>query len=257
MKKDRICKYCRSSFENIEGRIFSNHVRWCISNPNDTNKNHNNGIDNKLGKLKDFIVECKKCKKEFSTTERSKQFPKKDNYYCSRSCANSRGVRSEETKDKIRLKLQNNDNKKKIQRMNCLYCGGKVKRIKQKYCSRICSGKSKRSLDDGSLKIYRRRCAFNFSLNDFPEEFNFTLIEKYGWYKPANAGNNLNGVSRDHIVSVKFGFENNIDPKIISHPANCQLMRHSDNVSKYDSCGASIKELIKLINIWDKKYTKK
>lgn len=29
MKKDRMCQYCKKEFVQIEGRTFSNHVKWC------------------------------------------------------------------------------------------------------------------------------------------------------------------------------------------------------------------------------------
>ena len=101
---------------------------------------------------------------------------------------------------------------------------------------------------------YKQDSKFNFNLSDFPSEFEFHLIEKYGWYKPKNKGNNLGGVSRDHIYSVNEGFKNNIDPKVISHPANCRLMIHSDNISKNKKSDITIEELLKKIEFWDKKY---
>ena len=56
---------------------------------------------------KEFIVKCKKCGKEFSVIEEDTKFPiKGDKYFCCRSCANSRGKRSQETKDKIRKTLK-------------------------------------------------------------------------------------------------------------------------------------------------------
>lgn len=56
---------------------------------------------------KEFIVKCKKCGKEFSVIEEETKFPiKGDKYFCCRSCANSRGKRSQETKDKIRKTLK-------------------------------------------------------------------------------------------------------------------------------------------------------
>ena len=100
------------------------------------------------------------------------------------------------------------------------------------------------------------KASFDFNLADYPEEFNFSLIEEYGWYSASNRGNNLNGVSRDHMVSVKFGYENNIDPNIISHPANCRLMRHNDNVSKNEDCSISLEELKVRIEKWNLKYNK-
>ena len=100
-------------------------------------------------------------------------------------------------------------------------------------------------------------CQFKFSLNEYPDKFDFDLVKKYGWYSAKNRGNNLNGVSRDHMFSIKEGFLQNIDPKIISHPANCQLLRHEDNFHKKGcKCSITLEELQKRINDWDKKYNK-
>ena len=93
------------------------------------------------------------------------------------------------------------------------------------------------------------------SLKDYPEEFDFSLIESYGWYSPINSDKpNLSGVSRDHMVSVKYGWENNIDPKIISHPANCRLLLQSENVSKSSNCSITYEELLQRIEAWNRKY---
>lgn len=46
------------------------------------------------------------------------------------------------------------------------------------------------------------------------------------------------------------GFINKIDPEIISHPANCMLLRHNDNVSKGKKCGITLDELIDKIKNW-------
>lgn len=120
------------------------------------------------------------------------------------------------------------------------------------YCSEQCRTDSYNST---ALQTYRRKCAFKFALNSFPDEFDFTLIEKYGWYSPSNKKNNLNGVSRDHMYSVREGFDNDIDPKILAHPANCKLMRHNDNVSKSSSSSITLDELLRRIDTWNKKYS--
>jgi hypothetical protein len=106
------------------------------------------------------------------------------------------------------------------------------------------------------LSDYRHACRFNFNLADFLNEFDFSLVEQFGWYKAKNHGDNLNGVSRDHMVSVMFGFKHNIDPSIISHPANCKLLRHNDNVSKGSKCLITIDELTSRIQKRDEKYGK-
>ena len=98
---------------------------------------------------------------------------------------------------------------------------------------------------------YRLDCKFKFNIYDFPNKFDIKLIETFGWYSPKNKNNNLNGISRDHMVSVMFGFENKIDPEIISHPANCQLLRHNDNVSKGKKNKITVEDLIERIKNWN------
>jgi hypothetical protein len=106
---------------------------------------------------------------------------------------------------------------------------------------------------------YYRQCQFNFSLNKYPDYFDLNLIKEYGWYSTPGSRRgkkNTNGISRDHMVSVSYGWENKIDPKIISHPANCKLVRHKDNQHKRTKCSITLGELLVLIEDFDKKYTK-
>lgn len=105
-----------------------------------------------------------------------------------------------------------------------------------------------------ALVNYRADCAFKFNLKDYPEEFDFTLIEIYGWYKPKNRGNNLTGISRDHSISVRYGFDNNLSSAHLAHPANCVLMQHGNNVSKGKNISMSYDELLNRIDAWNKKY---
>ena len=132
-------------------------------------------------------------------------------------------------------------------------CGAKLRqlRIFQEKLDAATSDYERLKLE---LSRYRLQCAFTFSLNDYPDEFDFKLIEQYGWYKAKNRGNNLNGVSRDHMYSVKEGFLNKVDPKILAHPANCRLIRHNDNVSKGSSSTITLEQLLERIRLWNKKY---
>ena len=107
------------------------------------------------------------------------------------------------------------------------------------------------------LDRYRQLCKFKFSLKEFPNEFDFKLIETHGWYKPKNRGNNLNGVSRDHMFSVKMGYDLNISPYYISHPSNCKLMIHNENSKKHSNSTITIDELYNMVNSWDLLYLKK
>ena len=104
------------------------------------------------------------------------------------------------------------------------------------------------------LVNYRADCSFKFNLSDFPDEFDFILIESYGWYKPKNRGDNLTGISRDHAVSVRYGFDNNLPSEHLAHPANCVLMQHGKNVSKGKNNTMSYEELLNRIKSWDRRY---
>lgn len=105
------------------------------------------------------------------------------------------------------------------------------------------------------LVRYRQLCEFNFNLKDYPNEFEFSLIETHGWYKAKNRGDNLNGISRDHMFSVKMGYELNIDPYYISHPCNCKLMTHDKNSKKHSNSSITIDELYERVNCWNIKYS--
>ena len=101
-KINKICKHCKENFKIITGSKFANHVRWCNKNHERNNSNCKlaMGIVNKYGELCKFNVICKSCNKKFIIEERKKQHPKKEKYFCSRSCANKRN-HTIETKNKI------------------------------------------------------------------------------------------------------------------------------------------------------------
>ena len=258
---ERICKYCNTKFLDVNGRWFSNHVRWCDKNPNSRNINNvitaikKTNVD-RFGEFKDFSVECFNCGNNFIVNEREKLFPQKEKYFCTRSCANTR-THSEETKDKIKNGILKTNEKRGIQRYICkkicLYCNKEFDGIRKRiYCSKKCSKEDRKTRTD--YLLYKEECKFKFNVWDYPAEFDLNLIYKYGWYKPVNRGNNINGISRDHRISIKYGWENNIDAKIISHPANCKLMVHSDNISKNKRCSIFLNELKKEIIKWNEKY---
>lgn len=107
MKQDKVCKHCSQVFKNIEGRTFSNHVRWCDHNQDNGDKGSKNLSQAKkkmdikrLGEIKKYTVTCHKCPRKFIIEEREKKFPSKEKFFCSRSCANTREF-TEETKRKI------------------------------------------------------------------------------------------------------------------------------------------------------------
>ena len=284
----RVCPHCNKEFE-CNGKVFSNHVRWCSENPNRKNLSGekfrnklsealNKANDAKLGIIKDFTVVCSTCGKKFTVQEREKQFPKKDKYFCSRSCANKR-EHTEESRTKISIKLKKDAAERKQMQYKaheCVICNKLIvgKASKVKTCSKECHDilikqnsekkiqkileKVAGTKEEYTLKLrhYRNCCAFKFGIKSFPDEFDFELIKEHGWYSPSNKGNNLGGVSRDHMYSVKDGFENNVPPELLAHPANCRLIIHNENVSKHKNSCITLDELKERIALWDKKYNK-
>lgn len=279
MKKDRVCKYCGVGFDNIDGRIFSNHVRWCYKNPKNINGRDKNPccvvisrsmreyVDNKNGKMIDYGVGCYKCGKAFVVKEREKQHPKKEKYFCSRVCANSK-VFSKESREKKRMSLKRfygTENRKRI----CKHCGKEIlERLYSKFCSDDCRRKHlwslilNRCINDVDrervlIRKYRTACAFRFGLSNYPNDFDFEIIRKNGWYSAKNRGNNIGGISRDHLYSIMDGYKNNVEPKIMSHPANCQLLVHGENIRKFDKSSITLDELKERIVVWDKNHEEK
>ena len=122
--KNRKCVHCEMFFENIDGKVFANHVRWCDKNLKNGDKGRsslsksvNKFYLDKIGEIKEYDVNCSKCNKLFIVKERETKFPSKSKYFCSRSCANSRGKRSDETKKKISKSLSGKEYSRKSKRL--------------------------------------------------------------------------------------------------------------------------------------------
>lgn len=219
-------------------------------------------------------IQCKQCGNFFLALINNKRV------FCSKSCANtfsSTGrIHNEESKKKVSEKLlgkkRNQESIDKISgENNPMWIDGRsfVKNQNQnrvngkrkcKYCNDYKIDKKYKAICDDCresyYKFYRPSCEFIFDINLYKNEFDFSLIKKYGWYSPTNKGNNLNGVSKDHLYSIKDGFINKVSYEIMSHPANCKLLKHSDNSSKHCISSISLDELKSRIKIWNEKYEK-
>jgi hypothetical protein len=268
---NRICKYCEKSFENLNAKVFANHVRWCDKNPKRNNYNkelmkEKNGkiYDKKYGEVKEHIKICNSCGKKYSVVCRESQLlnSRKVRQCCSRFCGSS-NIKNDATKQKIRdgIRKYYTVNKhvnfivypmdKKCDKCSTLFKVNSRTR-RNKYCSNKCRYfKRQRHLNE--LNKYRRDCHFKFALNSYPDEFEFDLIRKHGWYKAKNRGNNLNGVSRDHMIPIMYGWKYKISSDIIAHPANCKLMIHN-NVSKGTHPSIKLESLENKIKKWDEQY---
>lgn len=200
---------------------------------------------------------CEHCNKQMNTIYGSGRF-------CDKKCARSFSTKKkrQEINKKVSSKMTgrklSDDHKKKIvhykQRLEkcCLNCGEKMQQLPsdiRKFCTKMCwvtyTEKNKES-----YVLYRQRCEFDFNITDYTDKFDLQLVEQYGWYSPSNKGNNLNGVSKDHMFSVKSGFESNISPEIIKHPANCKIMLHKENQKKHKNSSISLDTLLNRIKDW-------
>lgn len=108
----------------------------------------------------------------------------------------------------------------------------------------------RRITDEEKLKkvIYRECCDFNLS-GCIERILGYHLLVSLGMY---DLKKNPGGVVRDHRISVLYGFKNNIDPNIISHPANCEFILHSSNARKTFRNSCSLEQLMVDIEKWDR-----
>lgn len=198
--------------------------------------------------------------------------------FCSKTCSaknnnkNRKGIKykiSEDSKEKLReLAFKNFSGPKKdkyeldkklyYQNPNkCNNCDSilEFKYRNRYFCNLKCKKENYLKLKD-DFEVYRSLTKFKFNLKDFNDEFDFKLIEKYGWYKAKNHGDNEFGVSRDHMFSIKEGFRRLINPLLLAHPANCELIVNKDNQTKQYDCSISIDELLEKIKNFEIKYGK-
>jgi hypothetical protein len=189
------------------------------------------------------------------------------NKFCSRSCAGKyNNSKKDWTKIKtgpksikkiIKSKSNKNVKSKKDHFDNAPFtriylCTCKITGIK--WYSRTVKTIHHSAID--SKQLYSYQCRFKFSISQFNDWFKYSseLIKKHGWYSAANRGNNLNGCSRDHLYSISDGFKNNINPEVISHPANCEIKIHKENQSKRSKSSITLDQLFVRIEKFESIY---
>lgn len=104
------CKICGIDFENK--KIYANHIRWKHTEDSSLKaKNRSLGTmksnDNRFGIWVESETVCSNinCNNSINIKYRSKKGPK-SKYFCSISCANSRGPRNEEFYNKTSIKMK-------------------------------------------------------------------------------------------------------------------------------------------------------
>jgi len=243
LKKDKN-KFCSYACRNID---INSRKDYAVQNVKSTKTKQK--VFDDLRIFKD--VKCDNCKKEMEV--RSSCTGKfKERYWCSRACANSRKWTDADREHKSKASLNSeavmtaNKSRAIFPLHKCETCKSLTRN--KRFCSNACKPKST------TPEAYRAAARFQFALNQYPLEFDFDLIRKYGWYQPINRGNNLGGVSRDHLYSVAEGYKNKVDPKLLAHPANCRLVIHNDNIAKNSKSSITLEQLLDRIELWNKKY---
>jgi len=212
-----------------------------------------------------FEIKCLNCNKLITTTA------KQNKKFCNHSCStifNNKHKSYVFGKKMLKCSECGIDVEvdKRAGTCSCIVCKEKLNREryeqriglkKCKSCGQVNSKKYTIYCDECRYtyyELYRPSCKFKFNPLSFPEWLDCDLILKHGRYSPSNKGNNLKGVSLDHMYSVKDGFINNISPDIISHPANCKIMVHNENSSKHSNSSISIDELLLRIENFNETY---
>lgn len=80
-----------------------------------------------------------------------------------------------------------------------------------------------------------------------------TLVKDVGFRKTKGSNLNINGLTRDHKVSVNEAIRNNYDPYYIKHPLNCESMLFSDNNKKNTKSSISYEELVRIVAEFERK----
>ena len=275
--KKVVCEFCNKEF-SIKG-IFCHKERMHLGlNSKYSNGNNEkydtpefkersrNAYEQRVGPIEDHIKTCIKCGEKFVWRGRksSAEFSKKQ--FCGYKCSKARIHSGESRKTLSALMIAKADAKgRKIKTKRwgnkCVICDLQfptygTKKLCSKQCREIYFDRKRQKFLEQlpEIRRYRAECRFRFSLKDFPEEFDFQFLSNHGMYSAKNHGNNMKGVSRDHMVSISYGFENKIPTEIIRHPANCQLLLQSHNASKRSKCAITIEELMERIEKWNKKY---
>jgi hypothetical protein len=91
--------------------------------------------------------------------------------------------------------------------------------------------------------IQRYRYDSRFIIDFYHLEFikGYNLLLKFGVY---DSHSNVNGVVKDHRLSVWFGYTNNVPATLTGHLANCEFLRYKDNIKKSKNSSLSVNELL-------------
>lgn len=209
-------------------------------------------------------VKCKTCNSTIKWISRN-------NIFCGKLCANKSREYTEKTREKIskglaeyhfkRVKVEKHAIKSmkkseiESEYKNTQYEFSKIYSGKCAHCkTNFYSRKNSKYCKEHS-NLYksgnRNKYAFTFNVFDYPELFDLDLVKELGFYSAGGKyKKNLNGLTRDHKVSVNEAIKNNYDPYYIKHPLNCELMSFKDNSKKKTRSSITYENLVLLVDEW-------
>lgn len=94
-----------------------------------------------------------------------------------------------------------------------------------------------------SYSRYRYDCRFKIDATNISLIKGYDLLLQNGLYSEQNP----NGVVKDHRVSVKYGYDNDVPAEMIGHIKNCEFLRFRDNLAKSKGCSLSLESLLEEI----------
>jgi len=108
--------------------------------------------------------------------------------------------------------------------------------------------KPKLNLNLIDLESFRENLEALYENKELYFEVVRALTEKnYNLYKshinPKNLKRGWKNNHVDHIYSISEGYKNQIDPYLVSHPCNLQMLKAKDNKKKNSKCGHTYEEL--------------
>lgn len=252
-----ICKNCNVFFEKGIGSCCSRKCHNGIINKRD--RSNDKHVLEATAREDEYNLNPKLCE-NCSIPLSYKAVKQWDGRFCSQSCGaiHSNNNRDSSSYEQQAITLRLNIDEFSTTRVAhwpvssvifkyCKHCNNAFRSIhSREYCSYICKGLS-------SIKRYRIVCKFKISKTLYPQLFNIPLLTDYGWYRASNhpKGYNPNGATWDHLFRIEDGYRLGIDPTIMSHPANAEMISWMENISRKKST-ITYDELIQKINCFPK-----
>lgn len=247
------CFVCQTPFEKGVGLCCSRKCHNVRINSQRDYKNTQLSVRKQM-RVDNYNInpnQCAYCHSSFEYQNRNKRF-------CNNSCAASfnNNNRSPEihrkqsasllkTLDRLNRTIRSQYPYTKVTFAECKSCTKIFRRAVGKlYCSELCK------LHAG-VKIYRRACKFSMSKTQYPQLFNSDLLNTHGWYRASNhpKGYNPHGATWDHLFRIEDGFKLGVDPAIMRHPANAEMISWKENFERKTS-KITYQELLNRIAQW-------